>query len=113
VDGESITLCFEGATRVDQEGEWTVDEFADIGHPTPQRRGFDARLAGRARFDATSGRFSAFDLVAAGMRWGGTAHNRRISNFAPAPMGVALSLLRAANGECIQPAFLRKYEWLS
>jgi hypothetical protein len=62
--------------------------------------GYDAKLLGRAAWDAKAGRFASFDLVSVGTRkgavhhsgrgpWGGTPPDR-----GPAPMGVACVLAR-------------------
>ena len=52
------------------------------------RRSFDAKLHGKAVFDAGAGRFRSFELVAAGMRSGSTATNFRFQE-PPSPIGVA------------------------
>ena len=52
------------------------------------RRSFDAKLHGKAVFDAGAGRFRSFELVAAGMRSGSAGANFRFQE-PPSPIGVA------------------------
>lgn len=55
-------------------------------------RGYEARLYGQGSWDGTA--FSELDLVAIGMRRGGSQFNQRANDPGPAPMGVTLSLRR-------------------
>jgi hypothetical protein len=55
-------------------------------------RGFDATLLGRLVYDPTRQRFTRFDVVAVGSRWGATGHSGRRNDSDPAPMGIAMTL---------------------
>ncbi len=55
-------------------------------------RGFDATLLGKLVFDRRKQRFSRFDVVAVGSRWGSTGHSGRRGDDDPAPMGIAFTL---------------------
>ena len=60
-------------------------------------------------FDVERGRFTRFDLVAIGTRWGGTTHNARGRDLDPAPVGYAFTL--AGDDEVVAPAFMASYGW--
>src|SRR5262249_29943178 len=71
VDGSVVSLRLEGETRAAAEGSWSVRGLRNP-QPTPQKRGFETRLLGKATYDGTKERFVTFELVAVGTRWGGT-----------------------------------------
>lgn len=112
VKGNVITLRLEGETRTSAEGTWSVRGYQDMNSPSPQKRGFDTKLLGKASFDTKKERFTAFELVAAGTRWGGTQYNGRGDDLAPAPMGVVFTLAGESPAEHVAPAFFgRGYDW--
>ena len=51
----------------------------------------------------------AFDVVAVGIRWGGTQYNCRDNDLAPAPFGAVLSLAGASRAERVAPEHFRGY----
>jgi len=59
---------------------------------TKTERGFDARLYGKLVWDRRDKRFTRFDVVAVGTRWGSTGHSGRRNDDDPAPMGIAFTL---------------------
>lgn len=111
VDGDAIEVAFDGATRTFLEGHWPVGGFRDRDQPGLQSRGYDARLRGQARFDRARGVFVAFELIASGLRHGGTQFNARGDDREPAPMGVVLTLAGDTAAERIAPAFVWEYGW--
>ena len=110
VSPDAISLTLEGQSRTDVSGSWCVRGLQD-DTPTPQRRGFDCRMAGAATWDRAREAFTAFDLVALGTRRGGTRYNVRADGLAPAPMGVAFSLAGRSPAERVAPAHFRAYGW--
>jgi hypothetical protein len=79
---------------------------------TPQKRGYEARLLGRATYDVAKERFLTFELVAVGTRWGGTQFNVRRDDLDPAPMGVLFTLAGDSPWERVAPAFFNEvYGW--
>jgi hypothetical protein len=87
---ESVELRLEGAVQNIARGTWAVHPFVE---PLPDaERGFDCRLTGFLSYERSQARFVRFDLLAVGMRWGGSEHNIRRDDLAPAPMGVAFEL---------------------
>jgi hypothetical protein len=91
------------------EGQWPVDGFQDRDRPSPQERGLDAALLGRATFDQGLGRFVAFELVADGERFGGTQYNARGDDLGPTPIGFVFVL--AGDDERVEPASFWEYGW--
>jgi hypothetical protein len=103
-------LSMRGETRTAVEGTWPVDGFSSRD-PGPQRRGIEVELAGRAEWNLAANRFSAFDLVCVGTRWGGTKFNGRADDLDPAPIGFALTLGSGKPAERIAPASIWNYGW--
>lgn len=110
VSDDAVRLTLEGDSRTDVSGSWCIHGLPD-NTPTPQRRGFDCRMAGAATWDREREAFTAFDLVAIGTRWGGTRYNVRADDLHPAPMGVAFSLAGRSPSERVAPAHFRDYGW--
>lgn len=96
VGGDLVSLRFEGATRTSVPG--------------PQERGYEPKLLGRATYDLKDGRFTAFELVAVGTRWGVGNCNQR-HDARPGPMGVVLTLAGNSPAERLPPAFISHYGW--
>ncbi len=90
--GAAVTLRLEGEARAAARGAWPVNGSEDLHHPSPQERGYDVKLLGRAVYDRDRERFTELELVAAGVRWGGTQYNCRADDLAPAPFGVVFVL---------------------
>jgi hypothetical protein len=88
-----LQLKIEGATRA-------VEPPLRAAWPTKvddRERGYEAKLLGHASFDLKEGRFTAFDLLAVGPRWGGRgySHSMRQDDLAPQPMGFAFRMVPA------------------
>ncbi len=92
-EGETVHFRIEGVTRA-VEG----------------RRGYEPKILGRAAWDAKEGRFSAFEMVAAGPRWGGTTYNVRRDDPGPEPMGIFFRMAPTTEGpDRIAPAHAWNY----
>lgn len=76
VDGGVVSLRLVGATRAAAEGNWSVGGRRGGRDAGPRKRGYEAKLLGKATYDAVGGRFLTFELVAVGTRWGGHAVQR-------------------------------------
>jgi hypothetical protein len=112
VDAGIVSLRLEGETRAAAEGTWSVSGQRGGRNLTPQKRGFEARLLGKATYDVKQERFLTFELVAVGMRWGATQFNVRRDDLGPAPMGVLFTLAGATPSERVAPAsFNEVYGW--
>jgi hypothetical protein len=112
VDRGVVSLRLAGRTRAAAEGTWSVGGLRGGRTRTPQKRGFDAALLGKATYDLKRGRFLTFELLAVGSRWGATRFNVRRDDPGPAPMGVLFSLAGDSPSERVAPAFFREaYGW--
>jgi hypothetical protein len=111
VKGSVVTLRLEGETRTAAEGVWSIRGYRDMNSPTPQKRGVETRLLGNGTYDLRQERFTGFELVALGTRWGGTQYNGRGDDLDPAPMGFALVLAGDRPAERVAPAHLDDYGW--
>lgn len=110
VDGAVVSLLLEGETSAASDGIWSVSGYRDMDSPTPQKRGMELRLRGHAKYDIQQRRFTEFELVAAGTRWGGTTYNGRGSDLEPAPIGFSM-VLAGEGSPRVAPAFLSAYGW--
>lgn len=97
VDGDRVGVRFQGETR--------------CATPDPDGRGYEARLLGKATYDRKAERFTAFELVAVGTRWGQGNCNLRHDDPGPAPMGVVLTLAGHSPADRIPPAHVGRYRW--
>jgi hypothetical protein len=67
VDGDRVTLRLEGTWKTSQERTKDAEKRTN----TDQWRGVEVTILGRATYDRKAEKFTAFDLVAIGQRWGG------------------------------------------
>jgi len=96
IEGTRVSLSMEGETRADTD--------------VPETIGFAPKLMGKASWDTDQEKFTAFELVAVGDRWGlGNCNLRRNPN--PAPMGIVFTLADDSPAERLPPAFVSRYEW--
>ncbi|MGH2355028.1 MAG: hypothetical protein ACRDI2_03215 [Chloroflexota bacterium] len=89
VSGDHVRLTLQGAIRLHWDAHWVRPENDE------ERRsdtGFDAILRGEAVWNAARQVFTAFDLLAAGPRWGTNQYNNRSDDLGPAPLGIAFTL---------------------
>ncbi len=103
-----VQLRITGEARAVAKGRWSVRGHDDP-RPTDQERGVDMKLLGRAAWDTKKDRFTSFEIVAAGTRWGGTQYNRRENDLAVQPMGVVLQL--ADDKDRVAPSAFYQYGW--
>ena len=96
VKGKLVSIAFEGKSEAEAKGRWP--------------RSMRTRLAGRAVFDAKTGRFASFVLIAVGDRSGRTRYNARGGTKGREPIGF---LLRLAPKERkpVAPAAIWQYGW--
>jgi hypothetical protein len=101
VDGPRVHLTLEGSVLNQQAGAWPVRPFRQKWDDLT--RGYDCALRGELVYDTSAQRFTRFDLVAAGDRWGGTEHNNRQEDQLPAPMGIRFELARSTPADRTPP----------
>ena len=89
LSGDQAHLVLRGAVRLQWEARWVRPEDGEVRRSDT---GLDATVYGRATWNEGRGAFSAFDLVAAGPRWGTNQYNNRADDLGPAPLGIAFTL---------------------
>lgn len=110
VEGGRVSLRLTGETRAAAEGMWSIGGLRRP-EPTPQKRGHETQLLGFATYDPGTQRFTAFELLALGTRWGGSQFNQRADDLDPAPIGTLFVLAGDTPVERVAPAFFRRYGW--
>ena len=111
VRGNIVTLRIEGHTRTVQEGTWSVGKSRDKENPTRQKRGMELAILGFAQYDQQRARFTSFECVAIGSRWGGTQYNFRFRDLGTAPFGLTLTLAGDTAAERVAPEHFWGYGW--
>jgi hypothetical protein len=90
IERNLVKLRLTGASRTSQDGP-----RGQAGHDnldqSNQWRGVEVTILGRATWDIGAGRFTQFDLVAIGQRWGGVSMSRWM-DFDPNPIGFEFRL---------------------
>lgn len=82
VDGDEVRLRIAGASRTEEKDA-----------------GFESKIVGRATWNLKAKRFTAFEMVATGPRWGDmTVTGSRRDDPGPHPMGVAFRLAATREG---------------
>ena len=74
IEGDLIRMNLQGRSMVVQRGRWATEGYGDLVDAV---RGVQTQLSGRATWDQSKERFTAFDLVAVGNRWGASQFNGR------------------------------------
>ena len=98
VNGDRMTLQLEGSTHT-QSG------------PPGEGHGVAVKLLGTAIYDRSAGRFTSFELVALGERWGTTRFNERRQQLEPSAIGYVITLAGEEPGERVAPAGIWHYGW--
>ncbi|MGH2350378.1 MAG: hypothetical protein ACRDJN_02035 [Chloroflexota bacterium] len=94
VDGPRVELRLGGTVLNAATGTWAVRPFRE--KVAGRTRGYHCRLRGNLTYDRSREAFTRFDVLAVGDRWGGTEHNVRWDDLAPAPLGIAFELAGTA-----------------
>jgi hypothetical protein len=91
-EGDRVRLALRGRVRLEYLMRW---RRPNDGAEQQSECGYDTTLAGEAVWDRSKERFTSFELVAAGPRWGTNQYNNRGDDLGPAPMGIAMTLASA------------------
>lgn len=94
VKGDIVEIRLDGESRTSENG-----------------RGYHAKLLGGARFDVKNDKFTTFELVAVGQRWGSTQYNYRHDDPGPSPMGVLFTLAGSSKADMLAPELFWAYGW--
>ena len=79
------------------------------GNKISKEMGTDLVWSGAIVFDRKQQRFTRFDLLAAGDRWGGSLYNFRDNDRGPSPIGYAFQLIPDVNDDPTPPSNYRYY----
>ncbi len=109
VRGDVRVLRLSGKVVLRESGRWPVAGFQDMNSATEQERGYDGILYGEAEWDGRSSRFTKFELLAIGTRWGGTQYNQRHDDLGRAPIGHLFVLAKPEDR--VAPANIWTYGW--
>ena len=108
VDGPTVSFEVHGETIGNTDGTWRMDpatEFANLAPTRKRPHGLRTRVWGDGTFDAETRAFTRFDMVALGVRWGGTRFNGRRRRANDSPIGFAFELAPDTPAGKIAPAF--------
>ena len=84
-----VRLALSGVVHLSWQWRWH-DRMRDEDRQA--ENGLDVQLYGEATWDEEASAFIAFDLMAAGSRWGTSQYNSRRDDLEPAPLGIAFTL---------------------
>ncbi len=107
VNGSLVHLTLTGAVRLACTASWTRPED---GEERSYPAGFDCQLQGEATWDRLTNRFIAFDLLAAGQRWGANQYNNREDDLGPQPLGIGFTLAGTTPADRTPPHCLRTWQ---
>jgi hypothetical protein len=114
-NGPLVQLRLTGSTHAVSDGSWTQGDN-DWRPVKPWPRGVQSQLLGDATWDGDEQRFTRFELVAVGVRWGASPFNGRKDDPGPAPFGVVFGLAPAdVPSSRVAPAFIDVYaaDWVA
>lgn len=106
IEGRVVRLRIMGNLRAESRGTWLMGEN-DWKPSKANANGIRTRLLGHATYDLGRRRFTVFEVVALGERWGFTENNGRHSMRESTPIGFVFSLAKA--DDRIAPAFIDVY----
>lgn len=105
--GNALVLRLEGETLAVAGGPWLLGD--NLWKPTQEHpHGIETRLRGRAVLDSDAGRFTSFELVAVGRRFGVTDNNARWRE--PEASRLAFALTLAPPEPRVAPTFVALYD---
>ena len=112
VKGNLVTVTLAGASRAFTSPKWPEKgTFAEVEEHGPHTRGVQTTMYGEASFDKQSGRFTKFELVAAGTRFGQTRYNFRHGDLDEAPIAFVIRFDPEDEGRRVAPAEMGAYSW--
>ncbi|MHC4839566.1 MAG: hypothetical protein ACYTDT_01215 [Planctomycetota bacterium] len=74
-------------------------------------RGVEGKLLGKIVYDPNKKKFTKFELVMAGERWGRTAYNARQDDTERAPVGYAMRMTGDDSIDRVAPSHFSAYGW--
>ena len=107
VSADTIKFVVYGRSEAKRPPTKQVNPYTN--HKITTEMGTDLVWSGAVVFDRKQQRFTRFDLLAAGKRWGGSLYNFRDNDPGPAPIGFAFQLIPDLSDEPTAPSFYRYY----
>lgn len=98
VDSQHVHLTLHGGGKLQENGSWCTQPPQRSVYRRGQmcclieERGFEPTVLGHIDFDRVQKRFTRFDVLAVGTRWGGTTFNMRCDDTDAAPLGIAMTI---------------------
>ena len=92
----------KGVVYFDMTGEVKLEEG---------NRGLDASILGKGEYSVKDRKFTRFELVVVGDRWGSTRYNAREDDTAKAPIGYCLQIASDKPTDKVAPASFWEYGW--
>ena len=107
VSPETIKFVIYGRSKAKRPPTNETNPFT--GNKIDEEMGTELVWSGAVVFDREQQRFTRFDLLAAGKRWGGSTYNFRDNDPGPQPIGFAFQLIPDVSVEPTPPSFYRYY----
>jgi hypothetical protein len=98
VDSDHVYMTLHGGGKLQENGTWCTQPPQRSIYRRGQmcclieERGFEPHILGHVAFDRVQERFTRFDVLAVGTRWGGTTFNVRCDDTDAAPLGIAMTI---------------------
>lgn len=99
-----------GESFTDAVGVWNTKEHEKNTQTT--RRGYKAKLLGKAEYNLAQQKFISFEMVACGTRWGTTEFNFR-KDLEESNIGTVFVMAGKSEEEKVAPVFWNDYNWQS
>ena len=109
VTDESIKFVVYGRSSADRPPSKKTNPFTGVR--VTKRIGNDLVWSGAVAFDRKQQRFTRFDLLAVGERWGGSLYNFRDSDLNRAPIGFAFQIISNVEDNPTPPSYLAYYNF--
>jgi len=113
LDDSTISFQIEGHTSTKTRDAQAFVSNMPRHEDIPKHRGVRTEILGSATFDRDKQRFTQFEMVAVGKRFGGAYLGRSPDDWGEHPIGFSLVMGRPTPAEQLAPEFPERYPWLS
>ena len=109
VTDDSIKFVVYGRSSADRPPSKKTNPYT--GFRVTKNSGNDLVWSGAVAFDRKQKRFTRFDLLAVGERWGGSLYNFRDTDLNRAPIGFAFQIISNVEDNPTPPSYLTYYNY--
>jgi len=109
VSDDSIKFVVYGRSSADRPPSKKTNPYT--GFRITKSSGNDLVWSGAVVFDRKQKRFTRFDLLAVGERWGGSLYNFRDTDLNRAPIGFAFQIIPNVDDNPTPPSYLAYYNF--